>query len=63
MRDVGVLDIMEAPALLAYIAGEYEPGPDDANDDDLPRYMRERASTICHPTCTCHRREDHGGGR
>jgi hypothetical protein len=28
MRDVGVLDIMEAPALLAYIAGEYEPGPD-----------------------------------
>jgi len=50
--------IMQAAALKAYIAAEHEPGPDCASDDDLLRHIRERASTIYHPTSTCRMGED-----
>ncbi|HZB92809.1 MAG TPA: choline dehydrogenase [Stellaceae bacterium] len=50
--------IMQAPALRPYIESEYEPGPGCASDDDLLRYIRERASTIYHPTCSCRMGED-----
>jgi choline dehydrogenase len=50
--------IMQAPALRPYIDSEYEPGPSCASEADLLRYIRERASTIYHPTCTCRMGED-----
>ena len=52
--------IMQAPALRPYIASEHEPGPSYVSDDDLLRHIRERASTIYHPTCTCRMGEDEG---
>ena len=52
--------IMAAPAMRPYIDAEYEPGPAYASDDDLLRHIRERASTIYHPTCTCRMGEDAG---
>jgi choline dehydrogenase len=52
--------IMAAPAMRSYIDAEYEPGPAYASDDDLLRHIRERASTIYHPTCTCRMGEDAG---
>jgi choline dehydrogenase-like flavoprotein len=52
--------IMLAPALCPYIESEHEPGPACASDDELLRYIRERASTIYHPTCTCRMGEDAG---
>jgi choline dehydrogenase len=50
--------IMTQPAFKPYAESEYEPGPDCAGDDDLLRYIRERASTIYHPTCTCRMGDD-----
>lgn len=50
--------IMAAPALRPYVESEYEPGADCASDEDLLRHIRERASTIYHPTCTCRMGED-----
>ncbi|HXZ01130.1 MAG TPA: choline dehydrogenase [Stellaceae bacterium] len=50
--------IMQAPALRPYIESEYEPGPQAVSDEDLMRHLRERASTIYHPTCTCRMGED-----
>jgi choline dehydrogenase len=52
--------IMAAAAMRPYIDAEYEPGPAYASDDDLLRHIRERASTIYHPTCTCRMGEDAG---
>jgi choline dehydrogenase len=45
-------EIMQAPALLPYVAEEYEPGPACVSDEDLLRHCRERGSTIYHPTCS-----------
>jgi choline dehydrogenase len=50
--------IMQAPALRPYIENEYEPGPAAVSDEDLLRYIRERASTIYHPTCSCRMGDD-----
>jgi choline dehydrogenase len=49
-----------APALRPYIESEHEPGPACASDDDLLRHIRERASTIYHPTRACRMGEDAG---
>ncbi len=50
--------IMERPALRPYVESEYEPGPACVSDEDLLGHIRERASTIYHPTCTCRMGED-----
>ncbi len=50
--------IMAQPAMRPHIESEYEPGPACASDDDLLRHIRERASTIYHPTCSCRMGED-----
>jgi choline dehydrogenase len=50
--------IMAAPAMRPYVESEYEPGADCVSDEDLLRHIRERASTIYHPTCTCRMGED-----
>jgi choline dehydrogenase len=50
--------IMAAPALRPYIESEYEPGPACVGDEDLLRHIRERGSTIYHPTCSCRMGED-----
>jgi choline dehydrogenase-like flavoprotein len=50
--------IMQAPAMRPYIESEYEPGPAYVDDADLLRHIRERASTIYHPTSTCRMGED-----
>jgi choline dehydrogenase len=50
--------IMHAPAMRPYIESEYEPGPGYATEADLLRHIRERASTIYHPTSTCRMGED-----
>src|SRR5229473_2896258 len=50
--------IMQAPAMRPYIDSEYEPGPAYAGDADLLRHIRERASTIYHPSSTCRMGED-----
>lgn len=45
--------ILAQPAMQPYIASEYEPGPGYVSDEDLLRHVRERGTTIYHPTCTC----------
>ena len=52
--------IMAAPAMRPYIESEHEPGPGCVSDEDLLRYIRARASTIYHPTCTCRMGADEG---
>ena len=52
--------VMSGPALRPYIESEQEPGPACASDDDLLQHIRERASTIYHPTCTCRMGADSG---
>jgi choline dehydrogenase len=36
-----------------FIEAEHEPGPACASDDDLLDYVRQRGSTVYHPTSTC----------
>ncbi len=50
--------IMQAPAMQPYVAEEYEPGASCVSDEDLLRHIRERGSTVYHPTCTCRMGED-----
>ena len=45
--------IMAQPAINAYIAAEDEPGPQVSGDAELLTYLREKASGIYHPSCTC----------
>ncbi len=52
--------IMQGPALRPYVESEYEPGPGCASDEDILEHIRERASTIYHPTCTCRMGDDAG---
>ena len=49
---------MAAPAIAPFIAAEHEPGPACASDDDLLAYVRERGSTVYHPTSTCRMGDD-----
>jgi choline dehydrogenase len=50
--------IMQAPAMRPFIESEYEPGPACSSDADFLRHIRERSSTIYHPTGTCRMGED-----
>jgi choline dehydrogenase len=52
--------IMQAQAIRPYVAAEYEPGSSCVTDEDLLRHVRERASTIYHPTCSCRMGADTG---
>jgi choline dehydrogenase len=52
--------IMDAPAMRPYIASEIEPGPSCRTEEELLRHIRERASTIYHPTCSCRMGSDAG---
>jgi choline dehydrogenase len=52
--------IMAQPAMRPYVAAEYEPGPQAASDMALLDYMRDKGSTIYHPSCTCRMGGDAG---
>lgn len=45
--------VMGQPALKPYIAEERDPGPGCASDADLLAFIRQRGTTIFHPTSTC----------
>jgi choline dehydrogenase len=45
--------IMHAPPLAPYVAAEVEPGPGAVTDDALMEHIRNKASTVYHPTSTC----------
>jgi choline dehydrogenase len=53
-------NIMSQPAMTPYIAAEYEPGPQVESDAALLEYIREKAFTIYHPSCTCRMGGDTG---
>lgn len=44
--------VMQAPAMTEFVAAEFEPGAEVADEAALLAYCRERGSTIYHPTCT-----------
>jgi choline dehydrogenase len=52
--------IMAQPAMVPYVAAEYEPGPQAASDAALLEYVRDKGFTIYHPTCTCRMGSDAG---
>ena len=52
--------IMAQPAMQPYVAAEYEPGPQAASDASLLDYVRDKGSTIYHPSCTCRMGSDAG---
>jgi choline dehydrogenase len=43
----------EAPALAAIIDHEMKPGPDSDNEAEMIDEIRQRVSTVFHPSCTC----------
>jgi choline dehydrogenase len=45
--------IMHAPPLKPYFAAEVEPGPGAVTDEALMEHIRNKASTVYHPTSTC----------
>jgi choline dehydrogenase len=45
--------IMHAPPLKPYFAAEVEPGAEAVSDDALMAHVRNKASTVYHPTSTC----------
>ena len=45
--------IAHAPAFARHVAMEREPGAENAADETLLAYAREKGSTIFHPTSTC----------
>ncbi|MCC6468235.1 MAG: choline dehydrogenase [Alphaproteobacteria bacterium] len=45
--------VMQAPAMAPFLDEEYDPGARVASDADWLGYVRERTSTIFHPSCTC----------
>ena len=53
-------DIMARPAMAPYVAAEYEPGPQAASDAALLDYIRDKGTTIYHPSCTCRMGRDAG---
>jgi choline dehydrogenase len=46
-------NILAAPALKAYCAGEVYPGPGLTSDEELLEFCRQNGSTVYHPTSTC----------
>ena len=51
-------EIMAQPALDPYRGRELSPGVDYRSDADLDRFVRERAETAFHPSCSCKMGED-----
>jgi choline dehydrogenase len=45
--------IMQAPAMLSFVAEERMPGPQCVSDAEMLAYARETGTTIFHPTSTC----------
>jgi len=45
--------IAATPAMQAYVAGEYRPGPAASSDDDLLDFVRRYGATVFHPVGTC----------
>ena len=52
--------ICKAPSLAKHVEREIEPGSDRIDDEALLQHIRERASTIFHPTSTCRMGQDKG---
>ena len=52
--------ISQAPSFAKYVDREVEPGPDRLDDEALLEHIRERGSTIFHPTSTCRMGQDDG---
>jgi choline dehydrogenase len=50
--------IAGAAPLAPVLKGELEPGPKAVSDDDILDWIRERATTIYHPTGTCRMGQD-----
>ncbi|WP_446469646.1 choline dehydrogenase [Xenorhabdus stockiae] len=46
-------EIMAQPALAPYCGREISPGADIQTDDQLDAFIRERAETAFHPSCSC----------
>lgn len=44
---------MAMPAMAPFVAGEEIPGPNVRTDDEILAYIRQTASTIYHPSCSC----------
>jgi choline dehydrogenase len=45
--------IMAAPAMAPFIETEHEPGAACESDEEIIDYVRQRGSTVYHPTSTC----------
>jgi choline dehydrogenase len=52
--------IMGSPALKPYVEAESDPGPTCASDEDLLAFVRQRGTTIFHPTTSCRMGIDDG---
>ena len=52
--------ISRAPALAAYVAGEYQPGETVEGDSDLLAFARAKGTTVFHPVGTCKMGSDPG---
>ena len=52
--------ISKAPSFAKYVEREIEPGSDRIDDEDLLDHIRERGTTIFHPTSTCRMGQDDG---
>lgn len=46
-------EIFEQPAFDAYRAGEMAPGPDCTSDEQIDAFVRDKADSAYHPSCTC----------
>ena len=44
---------MGMPAMAAFVAAEAIPGPALRRDDEILAYIRQQATTIYHPSCSC----------
>ena len=52
--------ILARPAMAALTSAEHLPGPTVRSDDEILAYIRQTASTIYHPSCTCRMGSDPG---
>ena len=52
--------ISEAPSFARYVEREVEPGSHRVDDEALLEHIRERATSIFHPTSTCRMGQDQG---
>jgi len=50
--------ISQAPAFAKYVESEIEPGLERVDDEGLMEHIRERGTTIFHPTSTCRMGQD-----